>query len=138
MAKAGGLLTLLDTTTITAAVTGTAGISFPTEGIKDLLVEAAFDYGSDGTTLKVWVQTRVKGGTWRDIMTFAFTTSDATKLSKVSIAIALAAARATSDAALADDTILDGFLGDEVRVKYTSTGIYAGSTTIKVLGSAKY
>src|SRR3990167_8295583 len=134
----GGLITLLDTTTITAAVTGTTGVAFPTEGLRDLLVEAIFTYGSSGTTLKVWVQTRVKGGTWRDVMNFAFTTSSATKWSKTSVGIALAAARTASDAALTDDTILDGMLGDEVRVKYTSTGTYAGATSIQVLASAKY
>ena len=136
--QGGGLLTLLPVTTIAAAVTGTTGIAAPTEGLRDLLVEAIFLYGSSGTTLKVWVQTRTKGGTWRDVMNFAFTTSAATKWSKTSIAVALAAARATSDAALADDTILDGFLGDEVRVKYTSTGTYAGATSIQVLASTKY
>lgn len=134
----GGLITLLPQTTIAAAVTGVTTLAAPTKGLRDLLVEAIFLYGAAGTTLKVWVQTRTEGGTWRDIMNFAFTTSAATKWSKTSIAIALAAARATSDAALADDTILDGFLGDEVRVKYTSTGTYTGATSIQVLGSAKY
>src|SRR3990167_6316004 len=134
----GGLLTLLPQTTIAAAVAGSTGIAFPTEGLKSLLVEAKFLYGADGTTFKAWVQTRVKGGTWRDVMNFAFTTSAATKWSKTSISIALAAARAASDAALTDETILDGMLGDEVRVKYTSTGTYAGATSIQVLASAKY
>ena len=134
----GGLITLLPATTIAAAVTAETGIACPVEGLRDLLVEAIFLYGSSGTTLKVWVQTRVKGGTWRDIMNFAFTTSAATKWSKTSISIALAAARAASDAALTDDTILDGMLGDEIRVKYTSTGTYAGATSIQVMASAKY
>ena len=134
----GGLITLLPATVITAAVTGVTGIAAPVEGLRDLLVEAVFTYGSSGTTFKIWVQTRVKGGTWRDVMNFDFATTTATKWSKVSIGIALAAARAVSDAALTADTILDGMLGDEVRVKYTSTGTYAGSTTVTVLGSAKY
>lgn len=134
----GGLITLLPQTTIAAAVAGQTGVSFPTEGLRDLLVEAIFLYGSDGTTVKAWVQTRVKGGTWRDIMNFAFTTSAATKWSKTSISIALAAARTASDAALSDDTILDGFLGDEVRIKYTTTGTYAGATSLQVIGSTKY
>ena len=134
----GGLLTLLPATTITTAVANQVGPTFPTAGLRDLLVEAALTYGSGGTTVKVWVQTRVKGGTWRDVMSLAFTTASAKKWSKVSIGIALAAARTASDAALADDTILDGFLGDEVRVKYTTTGTYADSTSLTVLGSAKY
>ena len=134
----GGLITLLPETTVAAAVTGSTGMSFPTEGLRDLLVEAKFLYGAGGTTFKVWVQTRVKGGTWRDIMNFAFTTSALTKFQKTSIGIALAGNIASSDAALADNTILDGMLGDEVRVKYTSTGTYSGATSIAVLASAKY
>ena len=136
--RAGGLLTLLPSTTLTTAVADTTTVAFPTAGLTDLLVEAKFTYGSGGTTAKFWIQTRSSGGTWRDVMSLAFTTASATKWSKVSIATALAAARTASDAALADDTILDGFLGDEVRVKYTSTGTYAGGTTIVILGSAKY
>lgn len=138
MPKFGGLMTLLPATTIAAAVTGTVGVTCPTEGLRDLLIEAKFLYGAGGTDAKAWIQTRVKGGTWRDVMNFAFTTSAATKWSKVSVAIALAAARTASDAALGDDTILDGFLGDEVRVKYTTTGTYSGATSLEVLGSAKY
>ena len=115
-AKTGGLATLLPSTTITTAVTGSVGIAMPTEGLRDLIVEANFTYGSSGTSLKVWVQTRVQGETWRDIMAFAFTTSSVKKWSKTSISVALAAAVAASDAALADDTILAGFLGDEIFV----------------------
>ena len=137
MPSQGGLITLLDTTTITTAVSAQTGAVALVEGLRDLLVEAIFTWGSGGTTAKFWVQTRTKGGTWRDIMSLAFTTSSATKWSKVSIGIGLAAARTASDAALADDTILDGFLGDEVRLKYTTTGTYADSTTVKVLASAK-
>ena len=138
MPKPGGLLTLLPQTTITTAVTAVTTVAFPTDGLRDLMVEANFDYGSGGTNLNIWVQTRVKGGTWRDIMNFNFTTADAVKWSKCSIGTALAAARTASDAALSSDTILDGFIGDEIRLKYTSSGTYAGSATITVLGSAKY
>ena len=138
MPMPGGLLTLLPATTITTAVTGVTTVAFPVAGLRDLLVEAIFTYGSSGTNAKFWVQTRTAGGTWRDIMNFAFTTATATKWSKVSIATALAAARTASDAALTDDTILDGFIGAEIRLKYTSTGTYAGGTTISVLAEAKY
>ena len=134
----GGLITLLPTTTITTAVAAATGVVALGQGVRELLVEAAFTYGSGGTTGKFWVQTRVKGGTWRDIMCFAFTTSSLTKFQKVSGGIALAANIGVSDAALADNTILDGLLGDELRVKYTTTGTYAGGTTAQVLASAKY
>ena len=133
----GGLVTLLPETTITTAVTNSVTLAQLVEGLRHLLVEAIFTYGSSGTSAKFWVQTRTKDGTWRDVMNFAFTTASSTKWSKCSVSIALAAARTASDAALADDTILDGFLGDEIRLKYTTTGTYAGSTTIKVLASVK-
>ena len=134
----GGLLTLLPATAITTAVTGVTGPACPVAGLRDLLVEAQFLYGSGGTSAKVWVQTRVKGGTWRDVMNFAFATASLTKFQKVSVNLALAANQAASDAALADNTVLDGLLGDELRVKYTTTGTYAGGTTIALNGSAKY
>jgi hypothetical protein len=122
-------MVLLPQTTIAGAVANQLGraIAIPTD-IQALIVEAAFAYGSGGTTAKAWVQTRVKGGTWRDIMCFAFTTAALTKWQAVRSAIALAPNIAASDAALADNTILDGLIGDELRVKYTTTGTYAGVT----------
>ena len=102
-----------------------------------LLLEAKFLYGAAGTTAKFWVQTRVVGGTWRDIANFAFTTAAATKWHAVKAEIATAAAIAASDAALTDDTILDGFIGDEIRVKYTTTGTYTGATSIQILATVK-
>ncbi len=129
---------LLPTTTITAAVTGTLGRALEIRrAAKALLLEAAFVYGSADTTLKLWAQTRVLGGTWRDIANFAFATTTATKWSAVYVYTALAAATAVSDAALGDDTILNGFIGDEIRVKYTSTGTYAGDTTITLRATVK-
>jgi len=133
----GGVSLLSPAVTITTAVTGVSGVVADVSGIRDLLLEAIFTYGSGGTTLKVWVQTRVKGGTWRDVANFAFTTASGTKWHKITSSLALAANQATSDAALADNTIVDGFLGDEIKVKYTSTGTYAGGTTIKILASTK-
>ena len=131
-------MVLLPQTTIAAAVTGEVGrtLALPPEATA-LVVEAAFAYGAGGTSAKVWVQTRVKDGAWRDIMCFAFTTATAKKFSAVRVAIALAAAVAESDAALADNSILDGLLGDEVRVKYTTTGIYSGATSLTVLATVK-
>lgn len=51
--------------------------------------------------------------------------------------LALAAAIAASDAVLADDTILNGFIGDELRVKYTTTGTYSGATSLEVRVTVK-
>ena len=133
----GGLIELYSST-IAAANTGDVGVTAPVEGVKALIVEAAFAYGAGGTTCDAYLQTRVKGGTWRDIMNFNFTTAAAKKWSKVSVDIAMAAAVATSDAAMSANTILDGLLGDEIRVKRVSTGTYSGATSLTVTASAKY
>lgn len=130
-------LTLLDSTTIAGAVSGSVGTTaLGLTGMKYLIVEAIFVYAAGGTTVKAWIQTKV-GDTWRDIMNFAFTTSSATKHSAVNATTALAAVIAVSDAALTDDTILSGFLGDSLRVKYTTTGTYTGVTTLQIKAVAK-
>jgi len=127
-------LSLLPNTVITTAVTGSVGpVVLLPEGPRYLALQAKFTYGSGGTTTKAWVQTSLDGGvTWRDIASFAFATTTSLKFSALSNSIALAAAQGASDAALADDTILNGLLGDRVRVKYTTTGTYAGGTTLSV------
>lgn len=135
----GRRLALLELTTITTAVTGslsTAIAAMP--GMHYLGVQATFVRGSGGTSAKFWVQTSFDGGTtWTDIMCFAFTTSSATKFQVVKCWIAVGANQSISDAALGDNTILDGVLGDRLRIKYTTTGTYGTSSSIKIDGIVK-
>ena len=131
---------LLSPLTITAAVSATA--TTPTTGLggmKALSVEAIFTYGSGGTTAKAYVQTSFDGGTtWVDIMCFAFTTATASKISTTTCLIAPAAqAAAPTDGSLADNTVIQGTLGDRLRVKYVTTGTYGGSTTLAIHAIAK-
>lgn len=124
---------LLPATEITAAGTVVSAPVRVQEGLRYLALQATFAYGSGGTTAKAFVQTTIDGGaTWRDVACFAFTTASAKKFSALSAEIALAPAAAASDGALVDDTILNGLLGDEWRVKVVSTGTYAGGTTLQV------
>lgn len=133
-------LTLVAATTITTAITGIVVGAAVTglAGMKYLACEAIFTYGSGGTTAKFWVQTSLdQGVTWIDIMSFAFATATASKVSAVVWSTALAAGVTPGSAALADNTILSGLLGDQIRVLGTSTGTYAGGTTIAVTAVAK-
>ena len=131
---------LLAETTITTAVTASlSSVITGIGGMKYLAVQALFDYGSGGTTAKFYVQTSFdKGTTWTDIMCFSFTTSDATKFQVVKAPTAVSANQSIQDAALTANTILDGVLGDRLRIKYTTTGTYAAGgtpssgTTIKI------
>lgn len=120
---------LMPDTDITAAGTYTTTPELQLSGMKYLVAEAKLTYGSGGTSVKAYVQTSLdQGETWIDIMSFAFTTASASKVSAVSAAIALAAAVAPTDGSLTDNTILNGLLGDRLRVKYVVTGTYAGTT----------
>ncbi len=132
-------LTLLPTTAIAGAVTGAVGpVVRLRGGLQVLALQAAFAYGSGGTSVKAWVQTSLDGGAaWLDVAAFAFTTTAGRRLSVLHLATPVAANVTPSDGALADNTILDGVLGDLVRVKYTTTGTYAGNTALEVRALAK-
>ncbi len=131
---------LLAPLTITAALSATATTAVTAlAGMKYLVVEAIFTYGSGGTTTTAYVQTSFDGGlTWVDIMNFAFTTATASKISAVTTDIAPASqAFAPTDGTLASNTIIQGALGDRLRLKYLSTGTYADSTTLAVYAIAR-
>lgn len=138
-ASEGQRFTLLAPLTITAAVgaTGTTPVT-GLAGAKSLTVQAKFTYGSGGTTAKVYVQTTLDGGvTWIDIMCLAFTTATATKVSAVVMSTALGPSVTPTDGALADNTILSGLFGDQLRLKYVTTGTYGGGTTLSVSAIVK-
>lgn len=136
-------LILLAPTVITTAVTGvvsTGTVVAPVlAGMTYLVALGKFVYGSGGTTAKFWIQTSYdQGATWNDIINFPFTTASATKVSAVTAYLAPAAqAGAQTDATLADNSVVNGLLGDRVRVKYTTTGTYGGSTTVSIYAIAK-
>lgn len=109
-------------TTVTAARTGLSGAAY-------LLMQAAFDYGSGGTLAKAYVQTSLDGGaSWIDIACFAFATSDATRLMKVMAVGSVTNPVTPTDGSLADNTVLDGVIGDRIRGKLVVVGTYAAST----------
>lgn len=121
--------TLLAALPITAPVGPLTTTPINTLGMKYLAVQANLIYGSGGTSVDVYVQTSVDGGaTWVDIMEFNFLLASAIKISAVSTAVALAAATAPTDGTLAANSILNGLLGERIRLKYKSAGTYAGTT----------
>lgn len=138
MAAASRAVTLVASTVITTAITGVVvGGAITLAGMKYLTCQAIFTYGSGGTTAKFWVQTTLDGVTWIDLMSFAFTTATATKVSAVVWSTALAAGITPGSGLLADNTILSGLLGEQFRVLGTSTGTYGGGTTIAISAVGK-
>ena len=124
--------TLVLQTTIAAAAT-VVGDTVRIGNATSLTVQSKFLYGAGGTATRVFIQTTIDGTNWFDIVNHDFTTAAATKVSTVTMFIAPAAqAFAPGDAALTTNTIIQGVLGDSIRVKYVSTGTYTGATSIAV------
>jgi hypothetical protein len=124
---------------ITAALSAQAQTSIQNlEGMNAATIEAQFAYGSSGTSCKVWIQTTLdEGQTWLDIANFAFTTSSATKVINLSGLTPVTTAITPTDGSMADNTVQDGILGSALRAKITTTGTYAGSTSLSVRASVR-
>lgn len=120
------------TTALTGeVVTDISGVEYvgDLEGMLAASLQVRFAYGSAGTTCKVYVQTSLdQGTTWCDVCSVSLTTASATKIVNLSGLTPKTTAASPADGALADDTCLDGVMGDRWRVKVTSTGTYAGTT----------
>ena len=135
----GGAVTLLPTTTIAAAGTAIGGTIPGLGGCTLLHIQQKFAYGSGGTNVTAYVQTSFdEGVTWFDVAASRFTTSAATRIYTISSSASAGTASTTpGDAALTVDSTLQGFIGDRFRVKYISTGTYAGATSLTVTAVAK-
>lgn len=131
--EGGQRVVLLNAIPITAAVAGAVSSTFKVlSGAGYLGANAVFTYGSGGTTAKFWLQTSFDGGaTWDDVINFAFLLASLQKVAAVSAYLAATHATPT-DGTLADNTVNQGLLGTWLRVKYTTTGTYAGGTTISI------
>ena len=100
---------------------------------ENAVIQAAFVYGSGGTTLKAWVQTSLDFGvTWIDIYCFSVTQTSLVNVVNLSAQTAVTTSYVPLDGTLTANTSKDGILGPMFRVKTTSTGTYAGSTTLRI------
>lgn len=136
----GQRFVLLAATTIAAAVgpIATTPVLLLT-GMNYLGVQGTFLYGAGGTTVKAWIQTSFDGGsTWVDIINLPFTTAASRVTAAVSTGVTAGTAPvAATDGTAADSAIVNGVLGDRVRVKYVTTGTYTGATSLAIHGVAK-
>lgn len=116
--------------TITAAGTVVCDAITGLKGMLALLVSLRFAYGSGGSAVRAYVQTSADGGnTWFDVANVLFGTASETRILNLS-AVPSRLATIPGDGALADDTLVDGLIGDRVRLKVVSTGTYAADTVL--------
>lgn len=99
-------------------------------------LQANFTYGSGGATLKVDVETSLdQGTTWIAIARFAFLLASAEKV--VNLSGLTPVSTVYTPATLSDDAVKDGILGDRLRARITSTGVYAGNTSVSVRAAVR-
>jgi len=105
---------------------------------KSVGLQCIFTYGSSGTTAKAWVQTSFDGGTtWVDIACFDHAATSLSRCYNLSALTPVTTVYTVTDGTLVANTSKDGLLGDQLRVKFTSTGTYAGTTTMKILANLR-
>ena len=99
-------------------------------------LQANFTWGSGGTNLKVDIETSLDQGlSWVPIARFAFLQASAEKLFNLSGLTPKTTV--VIPATLSDDTVIDGILGDRLRARITSTGTYAGNTSVSVRAAVR-
>lgn len=125
---------LLGTYQITAAIGSERFTPVDISGAVGASLLCRFLYGSGGATVTAKVQTSFDGIVWFDVANFAFTTAAATKIVNLNAQTAKAVA---SYADLTGDAVLDGFLGQYLRLSLASTGTYAGATSIEVYANVR-
>lgn len=100
---------------------------------RNLAIQANFAYGSGGATVDAWVQTSCDGGnTWIDVAQFHFTTSASRVAYNLNSQTPVTTQYTATDGSLGSNTAKDGLLGPQFRTKYSSTGTYAGATSLLI------
>ena len=128
-------MAMLANLAITTAVTAqtTTALQLRDGPAETMSLQANFTYGSGGSTVSAWVQTSFDGGaTWCDAANFSFTTSSSKSVMNVTSLTVIGTPLSVSDGSLASNTSPGSLIGYLWRVKYTTTGTYAGGTTLRI------
>ena len=112
-----------------AALGAVSGFNAP----RAISLQARFTYvASAATGVDAYVQTTIDGSNWFDIAEFNFTTASAQKFQNCVGETAVNSATTLTDGTLTANTSINGFLGVQYRVKYTSVGTYGAGTSLAV------
>lgn len=100
------------------------------EGMLAGTAQIKFNYGSGGATCRVMLDVSLdQGVTWIEVWRALFATASEVAVANLS---GLTPVSPFTPAALSDDQVKDGVLGALMRARVTSTGTYAGNTSIAV------
>jgi hypothetical protein len=124
--------------TVTAAGTQIGDWVTDLDGMAAVTAQFRLAYGSGGSSIKAYLQTSLDQGTTPvDIACIVFAAAGETEIINLSGLTPKTTQVQPTDGALADDTCLDGVLGDRLRLKIVSTGTYAGSTVLSVRAAVR-
>jgi len=132
-ASATTLLAVPITTAVTAQVSAAQQLFDGPP--RAMAIQCNFTYGSGGTTVQAWIQTSFdEQTTWVDVATCYYTTSSLRQLFNLSSLTPQTTIYTATDGTLSpgSSSAKDGYFGNWWRVKYTTTGTYAGGTTLNV------
>lgn len=111
--------------------TGTQQLNL--NGLTALSCQVRFAYGSGGTKVNVYIQSSIDtGSSWFDLANVAFTTSSNVDLINLSGLNSVTTPVAASNLSLADNTSVNGPMGDRLQAVVVSTGTYGGGTLVSV------
>jgi hypothetical protein len=139
-ANAVELLSIPITTAITQTVSQTFQVR-PGPGGQwlpaTLTLQCNLTWGSGGTTVDADLQTSLDGGTtWTDVANCNFASIAASKRLIWTIESSLVAApvqvTTPTDGTMTANTALSGVFGNMWRVKYQTTGTFAGGTSLRI------
>lgn len=103
------------------------------DGLTALSCQVRFFYGAGGTKTNVYLQTSLdQGTTWFDIANIAFTTASGVEIVNLSGLNSVTTPQAPVNLALADNTSLNGPLGNRLQAVAVSQGTYTASTLASV------
>lgn len=106
------------------------------EGMLAATIDINFVAGSGGTNCAVVIETSInQGTTWIEVYRALFTTSNGNRVVNLSALTPVTSPYAP--AALSNDTVKDGILGDRLRSKVTSTGTYTGNASVSVRANVR-
>lgn len=127
--------------TVTTAQTNVAYVTVPgLARAKSIGLQCIFTYGAAGTSCKAYVQTSFDGGqTFVDVACFAHLTTSLNRYYNISGLTPVTAVATLNDNSnhIADNTCVDGVVGDQWRVVLVTTGTYTTNTTIQVYAIAR-
>lgn len=141
-------LCLMNNVTITTALTAVPFVMV--QGLaraKSIGFQLSFNYGSGGTHVRVWIQTSFDGGqTFWDVAAaeflgisdnYYFNVSGLTPVTWAAGYDVLTSGTLGISGADLNPAVNDGFLGDRWRALVTTTGTYAGNTTLGIFANAR-